>query len=318
MGRFSRKKKVIKSQPQQSGKISLVDAIKEALGIEPNDVDAQNVARTEFYRNQLIRLLKGHLKVEGAPEYWDRTYLKENLIVGNGLLCVCKPNANVFPLKASAYGVNVFERPTRAVIANPVLGTLDLTIGENCELIYIEGRYHGFTNLFEIINVYAQKLASCDKAIDVNLFNTMASFIFPVKDNKIAQSIKAMFDKLSRGEPAVFVDKATGIDDPTNIITLRVKENFIADDVQLEKERIMDEFLTFVGIQNANSEKRERLIKDEVNANNDEVLNYASEWNQNLKLCCAKVVKMFPELVGLSIQFTTERSTVDRESEGVE
>ena len=70
--------------------------------------------------------------------------------------------------------------------------------------------------------------------------------------------------------------------------------------------------MTFVGINNSNSEKRERLITDEVNSNNQEVKTYIAEWNENLKDCCDKVVKMFPELAGLSIQFTNE-STVDRE-----
>ena len=311
MGRFRKKKNVAKPTPQPNGRISLAEAIRSALGIEP-DVNAQDVARTEFYREELIRLLKGHLQVNGAPAYWDKTYVKENIILGTGYIVVCKRNSEALPLKCSAYGVNVFERPTNVVVANPVLGTFDLVIGKDCELIYIEGRGHGYKNLFTIIDVYAQKLASCDKSIDVNLFNTMATMIFPVKDDKIAHSIKEMYDQISQGKPAVFVDKATEMDSPTSIVTLKAKENFIADLVQLEKQRIINEFLTFVGINNSNSEKRERLITDEVNSNNQEVKTYIAEWNENLKDCCNKVVKMFPELAGLSIQFTNE-STVDRE-----
>ena len=315
MGRFSKKKKGSTPAPQPSGKISLAEAIRSALGIEP-DVNAQDVARTEFYRAQLIRLVKGHLQVKGAPAYWDKTYLKEAIILGQGYVVVCKRNSEPLPLKCSAYGVNVFERPTSAVVANPVLGSFDVQLGVDGELIYIEGRGHGYSNLFNIIDVYAQKLASCDKSIDVNLFNTMATMIFPVRDDKIAHSIKEMFDQISQGKPAVFVDKATEIEEPTSIVTLKAKENFIADVVQLEKQRIVDEFLTLVGINNANTEKRERLITDEVNGNNDEVKTYAAEWNENLRDCCDKVVKMFPELAGLSIQFVSE-STVDREESEV-
>ena len=314
MGKFKRKKK-INATPQPSGRVNLAEAIREALGLEPDDVNAQDVARTEFYRRQLIRLLKGHMKIENAPDYWDATYIKEELLIGNGYVTVTRAGSNPLPLKCSAYGVNVYERPTSVTVANPVLGTFERKIGTDCELIYLEGIGHGYGNLFNLVNVYAQKLASCDKSIDVNLFNTMATIIFKVKDRKGAQSAKAMFDQMSRGEPAVFVDDEMGVQtdgEEATIVTLKAKENFIADVVQLEKQRIVDEFLTMVGIQNANAEKRERLISDEVNANNDEVINYASEWNYNLRVCCDKVVKMFPELVGLSIQFTTQ-STVDRE-----
>ena len=51
-----------------------------------------------------------------------------------------------------------------------------------------------------------------------------------------------------------------------------VKNTYIADMVQAEKRAIYNEFLTQIGINNAAEEKRERLLVDEVNSNNDELM----------------------------------------------
>ena len=42
---------------------------------------------------------------------------------------------------------------------------------------------------------------------------------------------------------------------------------FVADKISIEQEKIWNEFLRFCGVSNLNLQKRERLIKDEVNTN---------------------------------------------------
>ena len=61
-----------------------------------------------------------------------------------------------------------------------------------------------------------------------------------------------------------------------------VKQNFVADDIQLLKRKIVNEFLTDIGINNTNLDKRERLTDDEVNANNDEVIANIWHWYDNI------------------------------------
>ena len=56
-------------------------------------------------------------------------------------------------------------------------------------------------------------------------------------------------------------------------------------------------FDTEIGIPNANTDKRERLIQDEVNANNIETYSKCAMWLENLQDACKRVNDMF----GLSI-----------------
>jgi hypothetical protein len=52
-------------------------------------------------------------------------------------------------------------------------------------------------------------------------------------------------------------------------------------------------FDTEIGIPNANTDKRERLVTDEVNSNNAETASKAELWLDELKTGCEKANKMF-------------------------
>jgi hypothetical protein len=73
----------------------------------------------------------------------------------------------------------------------------------------------------------------------------------------------------------------------------------VADDVQILKRKIVDEFLTEIGINNTNLDKRERLTDDEVNANDQEVIANIQHWIDNVN----RGVKRANELFDLNIKF---------------
>ena len=57
--------------------------------------------------------------------------------------------------------------------------------------------------------------------------------------------------------------------------------------------KIMAQFDTEIGIPNANTDKRERLVTDEVNANNVETTTRCELWLDSLKECAEKTNEMF-------------------------
>ena len=62
------------------------------------------------------------------------------------------------------------------------------------------------------------------------------------------------------------------------------------------KRRIMNEFLTRIGINNANMDKKERMITSEVESNTEETDAGISHWYQNIKIGLEETNKMFPDL----------------------
>ena len=121
----------------------------------------------------------------------------------------------------------------------------------------------------------------CDSAIAVNLMNSKVAFIARTGSKAQAATYKKMYDIITSGEPFVAVNADAVNED--EIFYNHVKQNFVADDIQLVKRKIINEFLTEVGINNANLDKRERLNTDEVAANDDEVRINIQHWLDNIR-----------------------------------
>lgn len=281
-------------------KFKSIEALYEAYGIEPTDVKGVFNARTEYYKTQLQRTAFSIIDIDfNKDNLWDKDYIREAVLI-KGCMTVTEDNNGVLlPLKCGVSGVNVFNRGTTAIIANPVVGSFERTIGVDCELVYLQQKQGSrFRSLQPIINIYAQKLANCDAAIDINLFNSRLPYIFQASSQQVAESFKAMYDEIAEGNPAVYVDENLGKllqnESGSNITVFKGKENFIADLVQNEKVQIMNEFLTAIGINTANTTKRERQVVDEVNANNIEIKANIKLWKQNIGDCCERVNNMFP------------------------
>ena len=299
-------------------------AMYEAYGIEPTSVKGVFNARTDYYFSQLQRIAFSIIDIEFAEELpWDKDYIREALLL-KGFFTVTETEEGVLlPLKCGATGVNVFNRATTVIVANPVISSFNRTIGKDCELVYLQQKQGSrFRNLQYTLTLFSQKLANCDAAIDINLFNSRTPMIFQASSQESAESFKAMYDEIAKGNPAVFVDEVLGNllpnDNGSNVIQMNAKNNFVADVVQNEKMQIINEFLTAIGINTANTTKRERQVVDEVNANNLEILANIKLWKTNVEECCERVNKMFPEAkLRITFPFYEEESANRQEESEV-
>lgn len=266
--------------------IPIQDLVREFFARKPSDVDGVMNTSAYYYRLYLLKKLFGRFAFENIPEGWDEDYMLETLFM-NGYFCVTDTEAGILPLKCGLSGVNVFDKPTTAVIANVVLGSFERIIGVDCEICQLQPNFEG---VYPIINRYATLLAMCDSSIAVNLMNTKATFIFGANGKSQAETFKKMYDKISCGEPAVFMKD--GLNDE-NFFTIPAKQNFIAEDVQILKRKIIDEFLTEIGINNTNLDKRERLTDNEVEANDQEVIANIQCWIDNITWGIERINRMF-------------------------
>ena len=138
----------------------------------------------------------------------------------------------------------------------------------------------------DIIGFYADQLAVASEVLGINLINVKSGTVFGAENKAKAESYKKMYDNLSEGDPAVVIDKKL-LDDqgkPTWFpFTQNVKESYVATDILSDMRKIEAMFDTEIGIPNANTDKRERLITDEVNANNIETSTRCELWLEEIR-----------------------------------
>lgn len=238
----------------------------------PKNVEGYNNSSFFDYRNVLINKFFSVIKIEGLLDWWDYEYFRDTLFL-EGYIGITQSNIGVVPLRCGFYGENVFERPTNLNFANPVLGNFSKKLHEECELIYFWEINRNYLNINSIVNRYAEKLSSIDGSINVSLLNSRVAHVFEVSTEGEKRTLEKMYDAVSNGKPVIVLKKGQNaiFNEENKKDFLNVKNTYIGNDLLMTKRTIMEEFLTEIGIHNANTDKKERLNGDEVNSNNQEV-----------------------------------------------
>ena len=260
---------------------------------QPGTVHSQNTVLTSYFRRYLLQKAISVFKWN-MPDEWARNYFLYVLYCWGFLAIINTDKYGVIPQQCGLRGYNVFYQPTNVVITNPLLkGILEPKIGEECTLIRLQPDYGG---VMDLVNYYAEELALASDAISVNLLNSKAAYVFMAQNKSTAESLKNLYDRIASGEPAVVQDKNLLGDDgkPAWIPwSQNLKESYLVADLLNNMREIEIQFCTDLGLPNANVSKRERLISDEVNANNAETYSRAAMWLEELQKSCREASDMF-------------------------
>ena len=264
---------------------------------KPFKVFTQDNGLAWYYQRYLLQKAMSVFEWD-LPENWTKyrgkDYFLYCLYCFGFVAVVNTDKFGVIPQGCTLGGYGVFYEPKWAVIANPLLrGVLRPTIGKQCELIKLQPDYGG---IMDIVYQYAEQMALASQAVSVNLINSKFAFLFGADNNASAQSLKKMYEEITSGQPAVVADKKLLRNDGTpawQLFVQNLKQQYIASDILSDMKKIEAEFDTRIGIPNANTDKRERLITDEVNSNNAGTNALASQWKTSLDDSIERVNNLF-------------------------
>lgn len=259
----------------------------------PSTVHVKNTELSAFFRRYLMERAMSVYKWT-LPNGWPLDYILYTLYCIGFFAVVRTDKFGVIPQMCTLSGYDVFYRPTTAIIANPLIDkTLTPEIGKTCALVKLKPNY---TPILDLVSYYGDLLALCAESAEMNLINSHLSYVFAAGNKAQAEGFKKIFDRVASGEPCVvYGNNMTGADGKPNWTTFSqdLKQNYIADEVLMDMVKIRNMFDTEIGIPNANTEKRERMLADEVNANNIETFSATSLWLESLKKGCEDVNNMF-------------------------
>ena len=239
------------------------------------------------------------------PETWETEFVTRVLYGLGFMVVVDTPKFGIIPQPGTVGGYNVFYEPLYAMIANPLLPDLtgkQMIIDRDCSIIKLTPDYLGIGDL---VGYYAEKMSLASQALSVNFSNSKLSYVFGAKDKTQATTFKKMFDQILNGEPAVVIDKSLYNDDGTpnwQIFNQNLQQTYIVSDLISDLRKIEAEFDTKIGIPNANTDKRERLISDEVNANNAETSSISDLWLDTIREGIKKTMKLYPDLPEIKVE----------------
>lgn len=261
--------------------------------VNPSTVHYIDNGTAKFYVRYFLQKAMSVFKWE-LPELWDKDYFLYTLYTWGFIAILKTDRFGVIPQQCTLTGYNVFYAPKRITVTNPIMPeTVERDIDTDCVLLKLTPDYAG---ILDLIYFYASKMALASSAVNVNLLNSKLAYLFTAKNKSVAESFKKMYDQIASGEPASIIDR--NLLDPDgnktwDFFSQDLHENYIASDILADMRKIEQQFDTDIGIPNANTDKRERLITDEVNANNVETATRCELWLEELKKGCEKVKTMF-------------------------
>lgn len=278
--------------------------------IQPSTVHCQNTGLQWYFQRYLLQRIMSVYKWK-LPDNWADNYFQYVLYCWGYISVFETDKFGVIPQACGLQGYDVMYQPTHAVISNPLLtGILTPRIDRECTIIKLQPDWGG---VMDIVNFYADLMSLCAEGVGMNLVNTKLSYVFFADNKAEAESFKKLYDNVASGEPASVVNKKLKNDDGSanwEMFNQDLKSAYITSDILSDMNKIVKMFDTKIGIPNANTDKRERLNTDEVNANNVDTVSLADTWLNELKKGCDKTRKLFGIDIDVDYRFKEVKDIV--------
>ena len=257
------------------------------------------IDHTEQVLARLFNLALNRFTWEGLPEGINSRKIEEFLIRHGQVMFFKDENYGLLALPC--YGtssMNVYNEP----VYYNVFGLGYQKIVKVDDGVVIRNNALA-TNDYDDLLTFATRINEIELTQDVNLNAQKTPFII-LCDEKERLTIKNILQQVRKFKYAILGSKSLKLQ---NTDILNTKSDYLLDKLQAHKTELMNEALTFLGINNANTDKKERLIVDEVNSNNDFILvNLDHMYDERIQAC-----KLLNEKFGLNV------SVKKREIEGV-
>lgn len=265
------------------------------IELNKETVERNRQAFFDFYFKYFYNLIVNYFTWENLPNDIDELFLERKLLE-NGHVAFFHDDMIGYVAQGGTRGerLNHYDQP---LTYKPVNAS-SATYFKDMEIAYTENDFKAIEDLhkdntraikkpcivipnnnfyqpyIEYLGLFCEKLADIELTIQLNR-NAQITPYFIFVDNQNVLSMKNIFNKIANFEPVVYLNKQKDKDGQDSfkqlsdhIQVFRTDAPFLLDKLHDEKLRVMNQLLTFIGINNNPSDKKERLVVSEAISNN--------------------------------------------------
>lgn len=252
-----------------------------------NEQDWRQQIRVQKYMKLITMLCISRFKWSGLPNGIDSRYLELTLFDNGVALFFPDKRWHRFVVTSGNFGnVNNYNNPT---IFNPIATGYSYKQLNSKECVPIWDNPLRCT-MKDILTDYAMRLAIADRALDVSLDNASVPLIIACSETQ-KLTVQNILRAREEGTPYIYTYDSADINSMFN--TFPNTTPFIADKVLNVKTQIWNELVNFLGIQNSTTEKKERLITDEVQAGNEKTNVFRASFLQCRQQACDTINELW-------------------------
>lgn len=278
--------------PYNGSKLSLSNKLQR-------EADIMNLDTYAYWFYRITEIAVNGFRWKNLPEKVDERYL-EMILAFNGRAVFFRDDVIGYAaLEMSSDGeYDIYDIPQKRV-AYGLNGYFNTELNADNSVII----YNNYTRTPEILTIrlYAQRLSEIDKAIDINIRTQKTTKILKCAEEE-RLTYQNLLNKYDGGTPFILGSK--NLATLGDIETLDLTTPYIADKLQVQKRQVFNEVLTYFGIENANTEKRERLVTDEITSNMGGVAISRNSRMNARKKACKEINRIFG--LNLKVEFSAE------------
>lgn len=254
-------------------------------GIQPTDVKGVSNIKNCYHSNYLMHKIFScfDIDLDYKNTRWPLNFFRFTALIHGNVAAFKKEDGIWILAPFTTVHRDVYFNPIKIKIAamnygyydgkvsyDTVMLTKEYEVGEEAFIFKAFDDYRGFADL--IINT-SSTLANIDKAVNIAVMNNNVNFLAYARSQAEADNIKLAYAQATAGEPLVVVSKDYEPEEGKDLLSSFASSypaNML-DKLLTARRTVMNNFLTEIGINNANVDKKERLNSMEVNSNSEEV-----------------------------------------------
>ena len=218
-----------------------------------------NFKTYDMYRRQFLTLAENVFEFKNLPEFIDLAYLNKQLLRKGAIAFFKDEVLGVLALPyINVSNLDIYGRPRRIQVIAQNGYTRFLNSGEFVIMYDNEGRYPLWLDIIQ----YAERMANIVRTIDINVSQQRTPRVWKTKQEN-EKSLRDLINNVDGNENKIMTYKDIDLDDTQVILS---PAPYVTDKLDLEKDKLYNEFLRLIGIANLSYEKKERNIRDEIQA----------------------------------------------------
>ena len=271
----------------------------DTLNFKEMNKKLNNLTFTDyFYRLSLIAL--SIFKWENLPNGINERWIEKYLFDIGECMFFKDPILGFRVSKSIDKGINIYNEPIDLEPESTGL-TEPKTYKNGIDAVLIKNNDLSIPTL-PTLQLYAYRLADLTRAQDVNITAQKTPILIITSDRQ-KLTMKNVFNQWSGNEPVIYGDKEMNID---GVKVLKTDAPIVFDKIQIQKHQLWNEVMTFLGVNNANQDKKERLVDDEVQANNEQVKICLDVMLKARQSACSEINRIFGTKIKVSARIGIE------------
>ena len=262
-----------------------------------NDSIFKNLYTYEQYADLFTEIAVSSFKWNDVPNTIDTRFIEIGLYENKSMIYFTDEVLGDLCLKCILGGqLDVYNIPLdrRAYASNGYQKNLDRT---NSVIIWDNMLHYGTSNKMEI---YAKRLSNLDTIIDINC-NAQKTPILLKGTQQQRLSLLNAYEKYDGNQPVMFGTENFLEGNENAFTVFKTDCPYVADKLYELKVNLWNEALTYLGVASSVIQKKERMIKDEVNRLQGGVMaNRYSRLNARQQ-ACEEINRMFG--TNMSVEF---------------